>query len=487
MSKIKGFIGETLVYGLGNVFSKVFAMLLIPLYAQYLGKIDYSNLIMLQSVFTILTFLLALNSGVFYYYYEYNNLKYRKIIFTSWFYYQQALTVVLLITAFFTAPYLVNYFIIADGNEYDIYLSLILIVIQLFPYNFNITNLNYYRIERKPKLSILIVLLEAFFTLALTYLVFTFFDMRLVGVMLCQIVARSIVSVIYVRCARLYIDFRKFSKKLVKKMLIFTWPFIMATIFSWFIVSVDKFIGAQALLDKSNVALLALAMQLVLPVTVLADMIRMALGPYVMSIRKDSDADQSYQKIFDLSMYASSLVLIGIILISPFLTILLTDETYMNVIYVVPLMGLANVIALAANQFCVGFSLVKKTTYVLYGFIISGGLSIMINWLFMQYFGFVVSGYSQIFAYLAMTIFLFFTGRKVANLNINVTNSLILIGIVTLYITGLQFINPFIIKGNYDIMVLSGFLCLILISFVYFKQQKLNPIMILKSIIQKPK
>ncbi len=92
MSKIKGFINETIVYGFANVFSRVFAMLLIPFYANYLGKIDYSNLVMLQSIFTILTFLLALNSGVFFYYYEFENTKYRKIVFTSWFYYELVLS-----------------------------------------------------------------------------------------------------------------------------------------------------------------------------------------------------------------------------------------------------------------------------------------------------------------------------------------------------------------------------------------------------------
>ena len=58
-------------------------MLLIPFYANYLGKVDYSNLVMLQSIFTILTFLLALNTGVFFYYYEYENPKYRKMVTAS--------------------------------------------------------------------------------------------------------------------------------------------------------------------------------------------------------------------------------------------------------------------------------------------------------------------------------------------------------------------------------------------------------------------
>ena len=81
MSKLKEFVTETLIYGFANVFSRVFAMALIPLYSG-LGKDAYSNIVLLQSTFTVFSFLTALSSGVFYYYYEYERLKYRRIVFT---------------------------------------------------------------------------------------------------------------------------------------------------------------------------------------------------------------------------------------------------------------------------------------------------------------------------------------------------------------------------------------------------------------------
>ena len=110
MGRMKAFAKETLIYGFANVFSRVFAMFLIPLYTGFLGKIDYSNLIMLQSVFTVMTFLLALNSGVFYYYYEYEKIKYRKIVFTSWFYYQLIAAILLLGILVISSVYLKNLF-----------------------------------------------------------------------------------------------------------------------------------------------------------------------------------------------------------------------------------------------------------------------------------------------------------------------------------------------------------------------------------------
>lgn len=485
MSKIKGFIGETLIYGFGNVFSRLFAMFLIPLYAKYLGKVDYSNLVMLQSVFTILTFVLALNAGIFYYYYEYDNLKYRKIVLTTWFYYQLFAAVVIFISLYFLSPWLFNLFVIQNGNEDVLRWSLVLIGVQLFPYIFNITNINYFRIERKPKKVIQIVMLEALFTLSFVFLSLSVFEYGLIGVLFSQILARLIVSTVFVNHTKMYVKIKYFSRKLLKKILAYTWPFIFSSMFSWVIISIDKFIGVQALVDKTDLALLALSMQLVLPISVLTDMIRMALGPYIMSIRKDANANKSYQQIFELSIFAGAIVVVGVILVSPLLTYVLADATYIKVIYVIPLMAFAKILSLAANQFSISFSLVKKNIYTLISILIAGIIGILVNVLLMGRYGFVVSGYSQILSYIAMAVFLFFMGRKVANQELKLNNSLIITSIVFLYIASLYFINPLVENGEYIIFISLSMFVFIVISAIYIKQQKINPIVIFKGMLGK--
>lgn len=484
MSKIKGFIGETLVYGFGNVFSRLFAMFLIPLYAAYLGKIDYSNLIMLQSVFTILTFLLALNAGVFYYYYEYENIKYKKIVFTSWFYYQLTITILITIAMVFASRQLFQLFIVNDGNESIIRYCLILVALQLFPYMFNATNMNYFRIDRKPKKVVQIVLLEAIFTIIFVSVSLALLKQGLIAVLVSQILARSIVSIIFSKHAAIYIHIRFFSAKLLRKIYAYTWPFVLSSIFTWVIVSIDKFIGASELIDKTEVALLSLSMQLVLPIAVLADMIRMAVGPYVMSIRKDADAEKSYQQIFDLVVFASAFVMIGLIIVSPYLTLILADSSYINVIYVIPLMAFAKVLSMISSQLSISFSLVKKNTFILYSIIIGGVLGVVINSLFMKDFGFIVSGYSQIVSYSIMCVFLFFTGRKYAKQKLNLTGSGLILGVVLVFLVGFYYFKSLITSFHYLGMAAYGTFFIFLIIFTYFRYQKLKLSPIINSIIK---
>jgi O-antigen/teichoic acid export membrane protein len=473
-SKLSGFIGETIVYGFANVFSRVFAMLLIPFYATYLGKIDYSNLVMLQSLFTILTFMLALNSGVFFYYYEYENPKYRKIVFTSWFYFELVLSLIFILLLFVSSSGIKNLLIVNSSNSYELIVSILLIGLQLIPYTFNNTNINLFRIDRKPKKVMVIVFFEALLTLIFVYLTLYIFHFGLIGVMLGQIAARTVIALAFARTAKFYTKFRNFSSRLLKKIVLYTWPFFIISIFGWVITSMDKFIGTQTLTDKTDVALLSLAMQLVIPIAVLADMIRMAIGPFVMSIHKDKDADNTYQQVFDLSIFASTVIVICVVVATPFLSKILTNETFNEVIILVPIMAFANVISLAANQFSICFNLVKKNIYILYATVIAGVLGILINYLYMSEFGFVVSGISQLVSYLAMAAFLFFTGRKIANQKLQLKNSLIILIPFTFFIVWVYFFNVTIINGTYLPLLLIGISCIVVLTMIYLKTQKIS-------------
>lgn len=473
MSVLKGFIGETLIYGFANVFSRIFAMLLIPLYANFLGKTDYSNLVMLQSFFSILTFFLTLTAGVFYYYYEYENTKYRKMVFSSWFYYQVIIVAIIIVSLAVFSQTISGLLLTNSENTFELSVCIILIGIQLIPYIFNITNINLFRIDRNPKGVMYITLLEALFTLSIIGIGINYFNFGLIEIMASQIVARFLAALFFYKTILFYINFKYFYSKLLFKLFNFSWPFLIISIFSWFIISVDKFIGADVLVDKDDVALLALAMQLTIPITVLADMIRMAIGPFMMSIRFEKDVNKSYQQVFDLSVLSSLLVLIGLLIVSPLLIPLIANDSYLAVIFVIPLIAFASVLSLIANQFSISFSLAKKNVYIMYATVIGGIVGILINVLFMNRFGFVVSGVSQLISFLIMCVFLYMIGKKVAGLDLKLGKSTVLILICLIYLSILYFNMDEILSENYSTLYFYGVLTFILLLYIYLRQQKI--------------
>jgi O-antigen/teichoic acid export membrane protein len=327
-----------------------------------------------------------------------------------------------------------------------------------------------------------IVFFEALLTLIFVYFTLYIFHLGLIGVMLGQIAARTVIALAFAKTAQFYIKFRNFSSRLLKKIILYTWPFFIISIFGWVITSMDKFIGTQTLTDKTDVALLSLAMQLVIPIAVLADMIRMAVGPFVMSIHKDADADKTYQQVFDLSVFAATSVVVVVIGATPLLTLVLTNETFLTVIYVVPLMAMASIFSLAANQFTISFNLVKKNTIILYVTVFAGIIGILINYLFMEKYGFVVSGFSQLASYFIMGLLLFFIGRKVAKLKIKLLNSFYIIAITAIFVSITYAKSALVLSGDYYFLISLSAITLIFLAIVYFKTQRINVISIIKQL-----
>ncbi|MFT5858103.1 MAG: O-antigen/teichoic acid export membrane protein [Flavobacteriaceae bacterium] len=474
MKHLKGFIGETIVYGFANVFSRVFAMLLIPLYVGILSKNEYSNLVMLQSFFVIMSFALMLTSGVFYYYYEYERIKYRKIIFTSWFYYQLTAASILIGLTVFFIPQISSVFIETAHNSEQLYYAILAVGLQFLPYIVNSTNINLYRIDRKPGMVLVIVFLEALFTLLIVAGGLTYYDFNIVGILMSQFVSRTLVALIFVKKASFYMNFMFYSRQMMVKLMKFSWPYFVISIFTWAIISLDKFIGAGALNNKDHIAFLALAMQITIPIAILSDMIRMSIGPFIMSIRKDKDADESYQRIFDLSVYSGFGVLMLILFCAPYLIEILSNETFLPAIRVIPLIAMGSVISIMANQFMISFALVKKNALILIATVAGGIVGATINILFMSNHGFIISGVAQIAAFTSMAIILFLLGKKKTNLNINLKAAISMMIVAGGVILVIYSDMEHILKQNYNLLWTATISGAILLTVVYLTLQKVS-------------
>jgi O-antigen/teichoic acid export membrane protein len=474
MSSIKSFISETSIYGFGNTLSRFMGMLLIPLYARYLGKIDYSNLVMLQSGFSVFTFLLALNSGVFYYFYESEDKVERRGVFASWYYYQVAVAVALGLLLLSSSSYLVGLFIYEGASNKSIQVAICILALQFLPYTVNITNINLYRVQRKPMNVIRIIFTEALFVLLFTGIGLRFYGFGLTEVIAAQCLARFLVALIYLRDGRYYFPIRLISLSMIKKLFLYSWPFFLISTLSWVIVSIDKYIGAALLKNKEDVAYLALAMQLTIPISILSDMIRMAIGPYIMSIRKTANADRTYQSIFDLSVYTGVAVSICIIAVTPLMTKILADSTYIPVLRIVPLIAFASILSLMSNQIAISFSLIKKNTFILLG-VASGSLAgFGVNLYLMPRIGYVSAGVAQLASYAIMGTLLYSISLVKTNNKIKLNNSSIILLIGALFgMPCIAFYN-YISKLHVLFLAPIGILFLTLVTTVYLRQQEIS-------------
>jgi O-antigen/teichoic acid export membrane protein len=365
------------------------------------------------------------------------------------------------------ASWLQQFFVVTPENQSDIINGIRMLPLLFIPYIINITNINYYRIDRRGKSAVSVVFLEALFTIIIVVPGLEYYNFGIPEVILGLMVARLIVSILFIKTVLKYINWSGFSMKILKRLWLFSWPFFVISASAWVTLSIDKFIGADVLTNKDDIAVLALSMQLCLPIVVIADMIRTTIGPFIMSIKNDENANQTYQQVFDLSVFSSLTVLVSIVIATPLLTYVLADETYMKSIMVIPLIAFSNVLSMISNQFSISFSLVKKNSHLIFPTVAAGLIVIIGNIFFMKEYGFVVSGVSQALAGIIMAAVLYIIGRQVTDLKINLKNSSYFMLITSAFITAVYIDMESILKGSYFTLFFGGTTCLMFLAFVY--------------------
>jgi O-antigen/teichoic acid export membrane protein len=460
------------MYGVALIFSKIFILALIPLYANYLTRSDYSNLIILQTIFGFLTFFLHLVPAVIFYYYRSLNEDFRKSIFTTWFYFQLGMSLVLILLLYSFSPLFSSLFLESTLSDEKLVYCLLLVGIQLIPFGVNNTVHNYFLIDRQAKKVLKLMVLETFIVCSFIAFSVLYLKSDLIGILLSQIFGRLIVSLFYIPTISLFLSVKLFSVKLLKRFLHVTWPMFVIDIFSWFIVGLDKIIGSIQLKDPSELVLLAIALQLMMPVNLITQIIDKTLSPFLHSIQQNLKLEEIYQRILDLSVYFSVIMVLMLTAVSPFLFQLFKDKNLMPIIYVLPLIGFANVLSIFVNQVTVNFNMNLKNVYVLYATIAGGLVGAFINYFFMPSGGFVISGYAQIVAFLTIALLLYIFGKKVAHLNVNLKNSAILLIPFSMLVIFLNYENNNIIHGQRFNLLIASFCCIILTSIIFIGRNK---------------
>lgn len=414
--KLKGFLSDTIIYGIGSIFSRSFAFLLIPLYTSYLDKSQYANLILLQLVFTVLSFFLALNSGVFFYYYEYKKDKLKKMVFANWVVYEIVISLfILLLSSIFYS--LISPIFAVSENDAEagktFFVPFLLIILQLFPYLVFNTYYNLLRIKLEAKKSVIITIIDALLVIIFVVYFLVIAEMGITGVVLGQLVAKSILALgILLSGFYKYFNPKLVSWKITKKIVAYSSPFFLSSTLLWVMNSIDKILGTQLLTSQAEVAYLGLAMQVTMPTIMLAGVISQSYGPYVMSIKHEEDANNVYQEIFSLIVYGSAVASILLLTVSPFLVDILANETFYPTLKVIPLFILATIINIIMLQLCLGLNLAKKTGYIAIATIFGGVAGFIFNLFFQPILGIKAAGYSQILAYGLTSVIIYKYSQK---------------------------------------------------------------------------
>ncbi|PKP39166.1 MAG: hypothetical protein CVT98_02925 [Bacteroidetes bacterium HGW-Bacteroidetes-15] len=363
---IKNTAKSSIIYGLGNISTKLVGIVLLPLYTNtelisieefgVLGVVDVSIQIL------VAVFGLSLYQAFFRWYWDSKYISERKSIFFTIFSFLALLVGISVVGGFFVSnslsTLLFNNAIYANVVFYMLVSSSLQILSQL--------PLSYMRLEEKPIYYTITNLSRLIVSLLLTVIFITKMGRGLEGIYEAQILG----NIFFLLITSRYIFNRikgKFNFAVLKEMLEYSLPLTIASVSGIALATLDRYVlnYKATMLD---VGIYTLAFRIANTIRVfIVHSIQLAVAPTIFRLMNHPNNKAIYSRIMT---YFTLLVIYASLGLSIFgfeiLTIFSTDDVYLSAYKLIPILALGILFGTAKDVAINGLNIVKKTKIVSY-------------------------------------------------------------------------------------------------------------------------
>lgn len=376
MKKIKLFLDNFLVYGIGSVISKIIPLILLPVITRLLPNSEYYGLYDLSN--TILQFsmafcVLGMYDTIFRMYFEEDDEKYRKDVCSTAFFITICSTAIVVIILVFGRGLIAQY-VFKDPQ----YISLVFITI--ISIMFGATNTivaTPTRLQNKRIIYIvtntispliaygisIVLLLKGYYVLALP-----------IG----SLISAVSLEIIFVCLNKSWFSLKNINKKLISPMLRLGVPLTPSILIYWVFNSSDRLMISY-FLSVSAVGIYSVASKL----GNISQFIYVAFSGgwqyFAFSTMKDSDQVSTISKVQEyLGIVAFSITTFVCVFSSTIFKLLFAQEYYAGYI-IVPLLFLSPLIQMLFQTGAAQYLVIKKSWYCTLILLIGAGLNVILN------------------------------------------------------------------------------------------------------------
>jgi len=254
-----------------------------------------------------------------------------------------------------------------------------------------------------------------------------------------------------------------FDKLLLRKMLRYSYPIVIAGLAYVVNENLDKYLIGYYI-DKETEGLYAAAYKLAIFMNLYIMAFRLGAEPFFFNISSDKNAKETYAQIMKYFVIVGVFALLGIVL---FLDLFkhFINPSYWVALEIVPIVLLANLFLGIYHNLSIWYKLTDKTRYGMYFSIIGALITITVNVLFLEKMGFMAAAYATLLAYASMLYISYYFGKK--HYPIPYEKGRIL-GYLTLGIS-ISYISYYLIKPNW---ILAIVILMTLAVFVFLLEKK---------------
>ena len=410
----KKLFGETIIYGIGSILPRVIVLALNFLIVSQSNDAAYAMFSNLYACIAFVNIVLTFGFETGYFRFSAEEGQEKKTFNTSFLFLGFTSLAFLILCMVFTQP-IANILDYSANPEYIRWFAWIAFFDTLC-----VIPLAYLRYNNMPiKYTFVRVVQSVFhtlFTIALYYLIPLSVSQSLgmketISFPFFSNLAASILGFILV----LPIVFKvrlEFCWNLFKRIISYSWPIMIAGLAFTINENLDKTLQYTHI-DKGDAGAYGACYKIAVIMTLFVTAYRMGIEPFFFKQMNSENAKKTYATITEFFTIFSSIVALGILTnLSWIKYIMVPNSTYWRAIDIVPIIIIANVFFGIYYNLSTWYKVTDRTMVGTFISWIGAILTLVINLVFLKEYGYMVSAWATLIAYLVMMVISYLLGQK---------------------------------------------------------------------------
>ncbi len=460
MSGFKSLFKQTFIYGLATVLPRMLSFLLVPLYTSpdvLSSPAEYGKVSVIFSYFVLFNVILAYGMETAFFRFFNKEDDKDAVVGTS--------TISLIISSFgFFILALIFQNQIANYINIDVrYINLVIWILLLdalviIPFAWLRANQKPMRYAIVKILNVVINIgLNLFFLLALKDLAENgnlFESLYMPNFEVSYIFIANLVASAFTLILMLsfYTKLKyKFVKTLWKQMMRYAVPVLIAGIAFSINETFDRILLKELLpanVADTEIGMYSACYKLALFMTLFATAYRLGIEPYFFSHAKTKNPQKNYANILEFFVAFGSIILLAVVVFAHVLKPhIIRSEAYWEAMWIVPIILLANFCLGIYHNLSVWYKITDRTRFGAYISVIGALITLVINFIFIEEYGYGASAIATLVAYAVMMLLSFYFGRKYYPIpyNLKKTGLYFIVSIVFSFLSFYQYPEDYVI------------------------------------------
>ena len=491
MSVYKKFLGQTAVYGLSTVFSRLFNFILTPIYTGVYPAGVYGVFTNMYANISIINAILAFGMESTYFRYLNKFEDKKQEVYNNSFLCIAFISTLFLLTGLIFSTSIAGYLAtdISEIADYKKYVNLFLWV--LFIDAICVIPFAKLRADGRPfRYSVAKFLnIGCFvgFNLIFIYVVpavikndwigaswfASWYRYQWIGYVFVANLIASLATFIYLLPEFLKIQF-KFDRVLFGKMFSYSWPILIANLSFIINENLDKIVLGKLLpadIADAEVGVYGAVCKIAIFLSIFITAFRLGAEPFFFSHAKQENAKQTYAAILKYFVIALAILFIGIIANIEVLKFFIRREEYWVGLPAVPYLLVGYVCLGIYMNLSIWYRLSDQTRFGLYISVIGALITIVLNFILIPKYSYMGSAWVSMVAYFTMMVISYILGQKHYPIPYNLKR----ISAYLLISTALVFVSFFVFNRN--IYIGNAMLIAFIAGIVYFEKKDLMKIL----------